>query len=168
MSRSPCCRELFKREEFRETITGKKGVTGMNMRVFWYLSVSVALLIGLAAGMLLGERSLSGVALAQDSPSKSVRAQSFELVDQNNTVRGLLHLDGNEPNLELYDSRGIVRVRVGVGANDTPVVAVNGPKGKPRAGLMVPPTGEGGLVFYNEQGEVLAGKGMTSASTNTP
>jgi hypothetical protein len=141
----------------------------MNMRAFWYLSVSVALLSGLAGGMLLGERSLSGVALAQDSPSKRVRAQSFELVDQNNKVRGLLHLgDGNEPKLELYDSKGVVRVRVAVEANDAPVVAVNGPKGKPRAGLAVPSTGEGGLVFYNEQGEVLAGKGLTSASTNAP
>jgi hypothetical protein len=139
------------------TIRGKKRRSGaMSKRTSWCLSLFVTLASGVALGMILGERSIPAPAMAQEAPSKTVRAEKFELVDHNNNVRGVLDMGaGDEANLQLLDSKGIPRVRIAVAADGAPLMTVNGPKGKARAGLYAPASGPGGLAFFNEQGKVV-------------
>jgi hypothetical protein len=136
----------------------------MSKRTSWCLSLFATLASGVALGMILGERSIPAPAMAQGAPSKTVRAEKFELVDRNNNVRGVLDMGaGDEPNLQLLDSKGVARVRIAVAADGAPLMTVNGPKGKARAGMWAPASGPGGMAIYDETGKVV--KGMTSAAT---
>jgi len=135
----------------------------MSQHTSWWLSLSVTLASGVALGMLLNGVSNPGPAMAQDASSKTVKAEKFELVDHSNKVRGVLDMGtGDEPNLQLFDSNGIARVRIAVAADGAPLMTVNGPKGKARAGMWAPASGPGGMAIYDETGKVV--KGMTSAT----
>lgn len=136
----------------------------MSKKTSWCLSLLVTLASGVALGMIIGESWTPAPAMAQDAPAKTVRAEKFELVDHNNNVRGVLDMGaGDEPNLQLFDSKGVARVRIAVATDGAPLMTVNGPKGKARAGIWAPASGPGGMAIYDETGKVV--KGMTSAAT---
>ena len=135
----------------------------MSKQTSWYLSVFASLATGVALGILLDGSFNPGPAMAQDASSKTVKAEKFELVDHNNKVRGIFDMGtGDEPNLQLFDSNGVARVRIAVAADGAPLMTVNGPKGKARAGMWAPASGPGGMAIYDETGKVM--KGMTSTT----
>ena len=84
---------------------------------------------------------------------KVVRAERFELIDQDGRVRAVLALedDTEGPSLTFLDSNGTARVLVGISWNEMPQIQLAAPDGTARVALVARPEGEGMVVLVDDE-----------------
>lgn len=127
-------------------------------------------------GLLLGCVALivfCGATSNMSSPTKSIEAQEFKVMDSSGKCRGMLSeyglrlFDANEkiyclignqggaPNLTIYNDNGSPRAYVGGIVKGAPELGLCDGKGNPRVFLYVSEKGESCIAFLNENGDIV-------------
>ena len=126
-----------------------KGKTYMKLREYCVMGIGL-LVIALVA-----------VAVVPKTTQNVVRAQKFELIDENGRLCASLGLtkDGS-PSFVLQDASGTARVEVLLASDGCPVVVIRDKNGKSRAALTASPAGNAGLVFLDKDEKEKASFGL--------
>jgi hypothetical protein len=112
------------------------------------------LIVALAGGLIggaLANRLAASAAVAADSPSKSVAAQQFILVDARGKPHASLHLnDDGLPVIQMYDLAGKTRIGIGFAKDGTVGLDLADRKGTDRILLSVSDDGIPALRLYDD------------------
>lgn len=87
---------------------------------------------------------------------KAVSAEQFILVDKKGKIHAMLGTTNlGTPSLGIWDGEGKNRLIIGFVGKDAPGIGLNDTNGKRRADLRIEPSGQAGIVFYDDTGNAV-------------
>lgn len=134
----------------------------MHRREYWTM-LAVALIGGLAGGMLSGRLFVGETVIAQEPPkrAKVIEAEEFRVVDKNAKVRAVLAVgrDGSST-LLMTDTVRKSWAQIGLEATGRPLIALADKTAQTRALLTLDSDGSPELAFKDEHGREQARFGL--------